>query len=405
MMNSNAPKQNNDNRKKNNKKKNKNVKKLVQKVEKVFKEEKKIANKNRRNAITTVEPRFYNSNRESLLTAQREARAYDAVDGSYIKCVFDPYNNAPARIPSIFPTPSSLFKWTQLVDITVPPTGVGSRSFVVICPWNLISGNSSGSNEPSFISFSVGASATPAAEFQTRISHPMQGFLGNVSSASTNTRFTSFRTVSCQAIVECTAPVLNIQGTITGACLPGLGFPTLVSGGFTPQPTQLIQHPFGFQREIKDLSSEWPFQVNYFPLDPLDQIFHNENEPSDQVQSRSPIIIYFENIQANTQFRLRVTSVIEYVPSMYFRPWSDTRYSADKPRSIEVVRSVVTQNPKLAVSGALDPEITRMPNITTGDSFLNALKRMTRGVTSVTDEMGMVPKLIGAAIRSGIESL
>jgi hypothetical protein len=409
-MNANQQKQENKQMQKNqkrNKNKNKNKnnnKNLSQKVDKLIKEEKKVVAATRSNKMAVAARTFAYSTRE-LATAQREARAYDAVDGSYIKCVFDPYTNPPARIPSIFPSPTSLFKWTQLVDITVPPTGVGSRSFVVICPWNLVSGNSSGSNEPSFISFSVGAAATPAAEFQTRISHPMQGFLGNVSSASTNTRFTSFRTVACQAIVECTAPVLNIQGTITGACLPGLGFPSVVSGGFTPQPTQLIQHPFGFQREIKDLSSEWPFQVNYFPLDPLDQIFHNENEPSDQVQSRSPIIIYFENIQANTQFRLRVTSVVEYVPSMYFRPWADTRYSADKPRSIEVVRSVVTQNPKLAVSGALDAEIGRIPNQTTGDNFLSTLKKLTKGVTSVTDEMGMVPRLIGTAIRSGLEAL
>jgi hypothetical protein len=90
---------------------------------------------------------------------------------------------------------------------------------------------------------------------------------------------------------------------------------------------------------------------------------------------------------------------------MYFRPWADTRYSADKPRSIEVVRSVVTQNPKLAVSGALDAEIGRIPNQTTGDNFLSTLKKLTKGVTSVTDEMGMVPRLIGTAIRSGLEAL
>lgn len=335
----------------------------------------------------------------------REARAYDSVDGAYLKCVFDPLMNKASRIPSIFPAPSGLFTFTDLVDITVPQSSGLTRSLVAVYPWNLINGNAGATtpNIPSYINYAMGVSLT-TNEFQNQVAHQMQGQMGNM--ADTGKRFVAYRTVACQMIAECTAPVLTLQGTITAAFVPGVGPVNSAFGGSTvPNPTKLIQHPFAFQREVKDLSSEFPMQVNYFPLDPLDQIFHNSEEPADQQKYRSPMYMVFENFGTAVTFRLKVTTVIEYLPVLEFKSWTNTEFSQDKPRTFDILRTVVAENPKLAVSGALDHELARLPSQTTGDQILTFIKKVVGASTVVTDEMGGIPRLIGKALRGAVEVL
>jgi len=385
-------------------KKNKNNKKDNEaKAKKLAKKTQKKNNRMKNRAIlVSAKPRTWGGETQrEIQQSIREAKAYDAVDGSYVKCVFDPLSHKAARIPSIFPTPTALFKFTEILDVIVQPTSAVARSHVVIMPWNLSEGGTAASNTPAFINFGTNLNAVPASEYTLRVPHKMQGFMGDL--MQTASRYSSYRAVACQAVLECTAPILNIQGTITGGFFPGLGY-TAFSGN-TPTATQLTQHPFGFQRAIKDLSSEWPFQVNYFPLDPLDQTFHNTSEPSDDVKSRSPMFIVFENITAAIPFRIKVTTVIEYCPTLSFCSWSNTDFGFDAPRSLEVVKSIVSTQGKAAVSGAMDKQIGNLPDKTSGDSFLSFIKKAGRAVSVFTDELGGIPKLFGSAIRATTEIL
>lgn len=100
---------------------------------------------------------------------------------------------------------------------------------------------------------------------------------------------------------------------------------------------------------------------------------------------------------------MKVTSVIEYLPTLSFRQWTDTAFPADKPRSVEVIKSLVTANPVEAVSGKLDNAITKAPNISTGDGFLNWMRRAAKGLSVVTDSVGGIPGLVGRAINAALD--
>lgn len=390
---------------KNNKKLEKAEKKAEKQLEKAQRKEVKKAKKAvkksyRRDVLTrTMGMNPYKNQQQ----AYREVKAYDAIDSQYIKCVFDPRNNLPTRIPSIFPAPTALFKYTQINDITVTATSPSARSFVVVCPWNLTVGGGSAGSAPSFLNYSVGQAAVPVTEFQVRIAHPMQGYMGEMNDATK--RYVSYRPVACAAEISCTTNVTNIQGTITSACLLGPnGGNNVYAPGWVPTSTQLLQHPFGYDRAVVDITESNPMRTTYFPIDPMDQVFHTSVDPSDDASYRSPIVFVFENISTNITFRIKTTTVIEYIPTLNFRQWTDTAFPADKPRSIEVVRSLVSANPVAAVSGKMDQAVSSAPpTVNSGDGFLGWMRRAIKGVGVITDHIGGVPGLIGRAVREAFD--
>lgn len=374
----------------------KEEKQLRKQVKQRKKQDKKMLRRDKLTRTMTSNPY------SNMQVAMREAKAYDAIDTAYIKCVFDPLNNLPSRIPSIFPAPTALFKYTRMVDFTVTATSPAARSYVVVCPWNVVTAGDTASNIPSFINYAVGNAAVPTNEFTVRIAHAMQGSMGDIQ--ATGSRFVSFRAVSCAAQLECVTKVLDIQGSVTSACLMGpAGGSTAYYSGWTPSATQVIQHPFGYERAISTITESSPMRTTYFPLDPIDQIFHTSTDPSDDAIFRSPIIFVFDNITSNTVFRLKVTSVIEYLPTLSFRQWTDTAFPADKPRSLEVIKSLVTSSPVQAVSGKFDKAITNAPNISTGDGFLGWMKRAAKGLGVITDQVGGIPGLVGRAINAALD--
>jgi len=227
----------------------------------------------------------------------------------------------------------------------------------------------------------------------------MNGSMGDIQSVSS--RYVSYRAVSCAAELECVTKVLDIGGTVTSACMMGpAGGTSAYYSGWMPTSAQVIQHPFGYERPIASITAENPMRTTYFPLDPIDQIFHTATDPSDDAAFRSPIVFVFDNISSNTVFRLKVTSVIEYLPTLSFRQWTDTAFPADKPRSTEIIKSLVTASPVAAVSGKLDKAISSAPNLQTGDSFLNWMQRAAKGLGVVTDHIGGIPGMVGKAINA-----
>lgn len=384
--------------------------KALKTVNKQLRKEEKLLKRKNRKSLRRNNLVWANAKPNNAFTrgdaAYREAKAYDAIDTQYLKCVFDPLNNLPTRIPSIFPSPTAVYKKTQIVDITVPiTTPVTARSYIMICPWNLIDGTGTNVNIPSWISFSTNRPSVATTEFAVAMAHPMQGFMGDYSLNDGSVRFQSYRVVATQAQLECVAPVLNIQGSVASTCLmgPGPNNTAWVMAG-TPDSSQIIQHPFGYERPISTITASNPMRTNYFPLDPMDQTFHTANEPEDWGRYRSPIIFVFDNITANVQFRLKVTTVIEYLPTLSFRQWTDTEFPDDKPRSIEIMRNIVSKNPIAAVSGELDNKISRTPpGVNSGDGFLSWLRRAGGAIADVGDELGGVSKLVGKAIRLALD--
>lgn len=284
------------------------------------------------------------------------SRQYDAVDTNYLKCVFDPINAMPARIPSIFPTASSLFKFTDFYDWSFPANVVGRVNTSCFCPWNLVDATAVGTNIPGFVSFGFN-SLNPV--FDGTFQHRMRGFFGQDNDL--NARATAYRVVATQVIVECPAPILNIQGTLTGALVPGVGNTNFPAGWF-PTSSNLLQMPFGFSKEIKDLSDTNKFQITYFPLDAEDLIYHNvSGNPNAAMTYRNRIHINIDNLTQNLQLRFYVTSVIEYLPTPTYRLWANTAFGKDRPKSFDVLKTLVIENSKAAVSGYYDSVIDDLP--------------------------------------------
>lgn len=303
-------------------------------------------------------------------SVMREAKAYDAVSGSYLKAVFNTEQLKPCRIPSIFPSPSGVFCQTVYYDILVPSSAPGVRSHVVVMPWNLIQGSQSvATSLPAFVSW--GLNVGNGGEFTETKAHPMFGFLGT--DQSTTARYSAYRTVGCSVQLTCLSPAIQVTGTVTAASMPSVQRPaSAYVSGWVPSATALLNHPFGFQRTVTSLYDK-KFKVVYLPLDPLDQIFHSEAEPADEIRFRSPLVMVFDSLTNALNFRITVSTMVEYIPTLLYKSWTQNGYGEDKPRTFEVARSLVINAGKHAATEAMGEVVSKIPDQTTGDKVFSFL--------------------------------